>query len=141
DGMRPAVRKRDDANHRRRRDFPRFVPAVGHQVEREARQGPFPPGSRRPAGGLYRSGKTVGHPDGKRAARGLRAGAGEELVGARHPEVRAVFGEPRRMERRNTTSPFEARASPEHLRVTFRILDWEYESARYRYAEIRHSPF
>ena len=47
---------------------PDSVPAVGHQVEREARQGPLPPGSRRPAGGLYRSRKAARHPDGERAA-------------------------------------------------------------------------
>ena len=58
---------------------PELVPAVGHQVEREARQGPFPPRSRRPAGGLYRSGKAAGHPDGERAAGRYRPGAGEEL--------------------------------------------------------------
>ena len=46
DPMGPLVRERDDANHRRRRDFPRFVPAVGRQIQREAGQGPFPPGSR-----------------------------------------------------------------------------------------------
>ncbi len=32
-----------DAHRRRRRDLPRFLPAVGHQVERQARQGPVPP--------------------------------------------------------------------------------------------------
>src|ERR1700693_2622460 len=77
--MRPPVRERNDANHRRRRDLARFVPAVGRQIEREARQGPFPPGSRRPAGGLYRGCQAIGHPDGKRAADRLGSGAGEEL--------------------------------------------------------------
>ena len=58
---------------------PELVPAVGHQVEREARQGPLPPGSRRPAGGLYRSRQAVGDPDGERAARWLGSGTGQEL--------------------------------------------------------------
>ncbi|MGY3650620.1 phosphoribosylaminoimidazole-succinocarboxamide synthase [Bradyrhizobium sp. LM4.3] len=49
DGVRPAVRERDDADHRRRRDLPGLLPSVGHQVEREARQGSFPQGSRRAA--------------------------------------------------------------------------------------------
>src|ERR1700739_4771377 len=57
------------------------MPAVGHQVEREARQGPLPPGSRWAARGLYRSRQATGYSDGKRAARGLRPGAGEELKG------------------------------------------------------------
>src|SRR5215472_2968576 len=77
--MRTAVRERDDANHRRRRDFPRFVPAVGHQIEREARQGPLPQGSWRPFGGLYRGRQAARHPDGKRASGGLRPGFGQEL--------------------------------------------------------------
>ncbi len=58
---------------------PELVPAVGHQVEREARQGPLPPGSRRPAGGLYRSRQAVGDPDGERAAHWLGSGTGQEL--------------------------------------------------------------
>ena len=41
-------RERDDADHRRRRNLAGLVPAVGHQVEREARQGPFPPRPRWP---------------------------------------------------------------------------------------------
>ena len=41
------VGKRSDADRGGRRDFAGFVPAVGHQVEREARQGPLPPRSRR----------------------------------------------------------------------------------------------
>jgi phosphoribosylaminoimidazole-succinocarboxamide synthase len=47
DGMRAAVGKRDDAHRRRRRDLTRFLPTVGHQVEREARQGPLPARPRR----------------------------------------------------------------------------------------------
>ena len=58
---------------------PEFVPAVGHQVEREARQGPLPPRSRRAAGGLYRGRQAARHPDGERAAGRLGPGAGEEL--------------------------------------------------------------
>ena len=58
---------------------PELMPAVGYQVEREARQGPFSPRSRWPAGGLYRSGKASGHPDGERASGRYRSGAGEEL--------------------------------------------------------------
>src|SRR3981189_997792 len=77
--MRPLVRERDDANHRCRRDLARFVPAVGHQVERETRQGPLPQGSRRPAGGLHRSRQTARHFDRERAARRLGSGAGERL--------------------------------------------------------------
>src|SRR6202035_658698 len=79
DGMRPPVRERDDANHRRRRDLARFVPAMGHQVEREARQGPLPQGSRRPVGGLYRSRQAAGDFDGERTARRLGSGTGEGL--------------------------------------------------------------
>ena len=58
---------------------PELMPAVGYQVEREARQGPFSPRSGWPAGGLYRSSKASGHPDGERAAGRHRPGAGEEL--------------------------------------------------------------
>ena len=58
---------------------PEFVPAVGYQVERETRQGPLPQGSRRPAGGLYRSRQAFGDPDGERAACRLGSGAGKEL--------------------------------------------------------------
>ena len=58
---------------------PELMPAVGHQVEREARQGPLPPRSRRPAGGLYRGGQAARHPDGERASGRDRPGAGEEL--------------------------------------------------------------
>ncbi len=46
--------------------------------------------------------------------RRLRSGAGEELI--RHPEVRAVFGEPRRMELKQVA--LRGSAAPEHLRVT-----------------------
>ena len=58
---------------------PELVPAVGYQVEREARQGPFPSRPRRAAGGLYRSGEAARHPDGERASGRYRPGAGEEL--------------------------------------------------------------
>src|SRR5207253_1788419 len=51
-----------------------------HQVEREARQGPLPPRPRRAAGSLHRSGKAARHPDGKRAPRRIRSGAGEGLT-------------------------------------------------------------
>ena len=39
-------------DHPRRRDQPRRLPPVGRQVEREARQGPLPPGPRRRRGSL-----------------------------------------------------------------------------------------
>ena len=45
-----------------------IMPAVGHQDERQARQGPLPPGSRRPAGSLYRSRAAARHPERERAA-------------------------------------------------------------------------
>ena len=61
--MRTAVRERDDAHRRRRRDLAGLVPAVGHQVEREARQGPLPPRSRRAARGLHRGGQAPRHHD------------------------------------------------------------------------------
>src|SRR3712207_9489971 len=47
-GDRAPVRGRDDAHRRRRRDLPRFVPALGHEVQGQARQGPFSPRPRRP---------------------------------------------------------------------------------------------
>ena len=56
---------------------PDSLPAVGHQVQRQARQGPLPPRSRRPDRGLYRSGPAARHPGGKRAAAGDRSGPGE----------------------------------------------------------------
>ena len=61
---------------------PDSLPAVGHQVEREARQGPLPPRPRRPARGLYRSGQAARHHERGRAAAGHRTGAGQGLTRA-----------------------------------------------------------
>jgi phosphoribosylaminoimidazole-succinocarboxamide synthase len=47
DGNGPAVGERRDAHRRGRRDLSRQLPAVGHQDQRQARQGPLPPRSRR----------------------------------------------------------------------------------------------
>ena len=58
---------------------PELVPAVGHQDQRQARQGPLPPRPRRPAGGLYRSGEAARHHERERAAAWHRPGAGEGL--------------------------------------------------------------
>ncbi len=60
---------------------PELLPAVGHQVEREARQGSLPSRSRRLARGLHRSCQTPRHHDRKRAARRHGPGAGEGLIG------------------------------------------------------------
>ena len=68
DGMRQAVGRRHDAHRRRRRNFPGFVPVVGHQVQRQARQGPFPPRSRRPGRSLFRSRAPARHHAGRREA-------------------------------------------------------------------------
>ena len=46
---------------------PEFLPALGYQVERQARQGSLPPRSRRPARGLYRSRPTSRHIERQRA--------------------------------------------------------------------------
>ena len=67
DGDRPAVGKRHDADRGGRRDLARFVPAVGHQVERQARQGPFPPRSRRTDRSLYRGRQAARHHERGRA--------------------------------------------------------------------------
>ena len=56
---RPAVGERSHADRGGGRDIARFLPALGHQVEREARQGPFPPRSRRAARSLYRGGQAA----------------------------------------------------------------------------------
>ena len=77
--MRPALGKRSDADRGGRRDFPGFVPAVGHQVERQARQGPLPPRPRRLARSLHRCGEAPRHHERERAPAGHRAGAGEGL--------------------------------------------------------------
>ena len=58
---------------------PGFLPAVGHQVEREARQGPLPPRSRRAGRSLYRSRQAPRHHERRRAAAGRRSGAGQGL--------------------------------------------------------------
>ncbi len=58
---------------------PELVPAVGHQVEREARQGPLPPRSRRAIRGLYRGGQAPRHHERGRAAARHRSGSGERL--------------------------------------------------------------
>ena len=58
---------------------PELVPAVGHQVEREARQGPVPPRPRRAARGLHRSREAARHHERGRAAARHRPGAGEGL--------------------------------------------------------------
>ena len=59
---------------------PDSLPAVGHQVEREARQGPFPPRHGRPGRGLYRSRQAPRHHERGRAAARHRPGAGEGLM-------------------------------------------------------------
>ena len=84
--MRPAVGKRHDADRGGGRDLARFVPAVGHQVEREARQGPLPPRPRRPARGLHRGRQAPRHHERGRAPAGHRPGAGEGVgrAGSRH---------------------------------------------------------
>ena len=78
--MRPAVGERHDAHRGGRRDQPRFVPAVGHQVEREARQGPLPPRPRRAGGGLHRSRQAPRHHERGRAPARAGPGAGERLT-------------------------------------------------------------
>ncbi len=52
--------RRHDAHRRGRRDLPGFVPALGHQVLRQARQGPVPEGSRRPDRGYTEVAKRLG---------------------------------------------------------------------------------
>ena len=59
---------------------PEFVPAVGHQDQRQARQGPLPPRPRRAARGLYRSRQAARHHERERAPAGHRSGAGEGLI-------------------------------------------------------------
>src|SRR6516162_3397489 len=55
------------------------MPAVGHQVQREARQGPLPSRSWRTAGSLHGSRQTPWHHGRGRATAGQRSGLGEEL--------------------------------------------------------------
>ena len=55
DRMRAAVGRREHADRPRRRDQPQFLPAVGRQDQRQARQGPLPQGPRRHDRSLYRS--------------------------------------------------------------------------------------
>src|SRR5258706_8812876 len=52
---------------------------MGHQVQREARQGPLPPRSRRIARGLYGGRQAPRHSERRRTATGRRAGSREEL--------------------------------------------------------------
>ena len=52
-GIRPAVGKRLHAHRAGRRDQPGQLPAVGHQHQREAGQGPFPPRSGRRGRSLF----------------------------------------------------------------------------------------
>ena len=59
---------------------PDSLPAVGHQVEREARQGPVPPRSRRTAGSLYRSRQAARHHGRKRASAGYRTDSRQGLI-------------------------------------------------------------
>ena len=59
---------------------PDSLPAVGHQVEREARQGSLPQGPRRAARGLYRGRQAPRHHERGRAPAGHRPGAGEGLT-------------------------------------------------------------
>ena len=66
-GVRPGLGRRLCPHHPRRRDQPRRLPAVGHEVEREARQGPLPPEPRRRGRGLSGS-----RPPPRPAARGRR---------------------------------------------------------------------
>ncbi len=63
---------------------PELMPAVGHQVERQARQGPLPPRHGRAGRGLYRGRQAARHHERGRAAARRRPGAGEELRAARH---------------------------------------------------------
>ena len=60
---------------------PGFLPAVGHQVEREARQGPLPPRSRRAARGLYRSRQATGICCGESGTKAKWAGARAVEIG------------------------------------------------------------
>src|SRR5580704_13771365 len=61
------------------------MPAVGHQVERETRQGPLPPRPRRLARSLYGSRQALGHHERRRAAARHRAGAGQGLSAGARP--------------------------------------------------------
>ena len=62
---------------------PELVPAVGHQDQRQARQGPLPPRSRRAGRGLHRSRQAPRHHERGRAPAGHRPGAGQGLSLAR----------------------------------------------------------
>ena len=83
------------ARHPRRRDQPRRLPAVGHEVQREARQGPLPPGPRRRGRSLSGS-----RPPARPAARGgnrasststaTARSAGSRPLAWRFPRVRVV---------------------------------------------------
>ncbi len=76
---------------------PELVPALGHQVERQARQGSLPPRSRRPDRGLHRRRQAARHHERERAAAGHRPGAGQGVNGfARHAYARqSLFRGPR----------------------------------------------
>ena len=81
--VRPRLGWRLRPRHPRRRDQPRRLPAVGHQDQPQARQGPLPPGPRRGRGSL----------SGSRAApRPAAAGRGIRGARPRQPpqEARAV---------------------------------------------------
>ena len=64
-GVRPDLGRRLQPDHPGRRDLARRLPAVGHEVQREARQGPLPPEPRRRGRGLSGS-----RPPARPAARG-----------------------------------------------------------------------
>ena len=71
--VRPPLRERGDAHRPGRRDQPGQLPAVGHQDQREAGQGPLPPGPRQGGRGLSGSGAPPRHPARGRPARHARA--------------------------------------------------------------------
>src|SRR3954452_20799901 len=87
--MRPPLGRRHDAHRRRRRDLARLVPPLGHEVERQARQGSLPPRHGRPRRGLQRSRATPRHHAGQRAAALGRSEAGAVTLfpGASRPRI------------------------------------------------------
>ena len=75
-----------------RRDFAGLLPAVGHQVERQARQGSLPPRSRRADRGLHRRRQAARHHERERAAAGHRPRAGEGVTDPRvMPAHRSIY--------------------------------------------------
>ena len=124
---------------------PDFMPAVGHQVEREARQGPLPSRSRRTGGGLYRGRQASRHHERGRAAAGRRPGSRQRLTRALKPVVSVMPGLVPgihvfyvTVSKDDVDVRAKRRLRPSSTAMLGHDGNGTHESPRHRYSQIRH---